>query len=236
MAGAADPLMEAIAELLGMEWMSGPWGDRMRGLREGSIQAGWICGLLYAEQFLEPGDAIVVPVAAPVMAGARYEGAPIYFGDLVVRAESDVGSISDLDGVMVAYNEPSSLSGYRMLLDHFGSLDRCDGAIASGSHAKSMRMVASGAADLTCIDSTLIDMLAVRSPDALDRLRVVASLGPYPAPPVVARPHAVEPLRRRLLQIHETPPGRRLLSAWGVARFAPVDAGSYRSLARTRNR
>ena len=233
MAEAADPLVAAVAARLGMGWVGGTWHDRLTRLRNGSIDAGWICGLLYAE--LHRRDELdLVPVAAPVMAAPRYGDRPIYFGDLIVHVDSDIATIDDVGGRRLAFNEPSSLSGYRMLLDRFDSLNTFSETVASGSHGASMRMVIEGAADVACIDSTLLDMLAVRDPAALEPVRVVAGLGPYPAPPIVALVRVAGELQERLTAMHNAPGGRSLLASWGVHRFATVESDDYATLAAQR--
>ncbi len=232
MAAAADPLMASLAAGLGMRWVGGAWERRLAGLCDGSIAAGWMCGLLFA-RLCEGGDLELHPVVAPVMTSHRYQNLPVYFADLVVRADAGFRSISDLTGTTLAYNETASLSGYQMLVDELGSLDGFAATVASGSHASSIHMVRTGDADVASIDSTLLDMLGVRAPAELAGLRVIGSLGPYPAPPVVATGDIVESVRARLLAVDEDAADRRLLAGWGIRRFAAVDTARYAELVST---
>ena len=55
---------------------------------EGSVDAGFICGLPYV-QLTRQNPAPVELLGAPVLVGARYHDEPIYFSDVIVRADSD---------------------------------------------------------------------------------------------------------------------------------------------------
>src|SRR5438128_449329 len=79
-----------LADRLGLatEFVDGvPWQERERLLDGGNIHAGWICGLPYVRKAdcRRPGIELL---AAPVMAGARYAGRPVYFSDIVVHRDS----------------------------------------------------------------------------------------------------------------------------------------------------
>lgn len=67
------------------------------------------------------GVADVVPVAAPVLADARAAGRPVYWTDLVVRADSAARGIEDLQGQRVAYTVRDSQSGFNALRHHLRS-------------------------------------------------------------------------------------------------------------------
>lgn len=232
MAGFADPLARAIAERLDMAWWGGPGEARLGGLRRGDPAAGWVCGLLHAEQ-PTVGPWPMKAVAAPVMAGIRYADRPIYYGDVIVGRRCAAQSLEDLAGKTLVFNEAASLSGYRMLVDRLGSLDLFTATIASGSHAESIAMIVSGGADVACVDSTLLDMMRWRG-STPGGVRVVASLGPYPAPPIVVHDRIDrEVVRTALITWHLTPVGSRMLSTWGVRRLARVDDAAYAPLVAT---
>jgi phosphonate transport system substrate-binding protein len=71
----------------------------------------FVCSLVYVT-FERRGLELAVPIAAPVLAGARYGGLPIYFSDVIVHRDSPFRSFLDLRGRSWAYNEPLSHSGY----------------------------------------------------------------------------------------------------------------------------
>ena len=53
----------------------------------GEADAGFICGLPYVALAGQRPPA-VIPLAAPVLDGARYGGRPVYFSDVIVRQDS----------------------------------------------------------------------------------------------------------------------------------------------------
>src|SRR2546423_428372 len=63
------------------------WQERERMLDRGEVEIGFICGLPYVWKADRP-NAHLELLAAPVMRGARYQGQPVYFSDVVVRRES----------------------------------------------------------------------------------------------------------------------------------------------------
>jgi phosphonate transport system substrate-binding protein len=200
----------------------------------GQIDAAFSCGLPYVWQASEPSPTVHL-VAAPVLPGARYHDQPVYFADLVVRADSVYESLDDLRGSRFAYNETVSFSGYVLPLYHLVSLGMANRffarVTATGSHAASMDWVEGGRADCAAIDSVVLEMEFARRPERARRLRVIESLGPAGMPPVVASARLPEPVRHQLGQalthMHDSGPGRRILERGGVRRFAPVSDGHY---------
>jgi ABC-type phosphate/phosphonate transport system substrate-binding protein len=170
-----------------VEFIDDPWQDRIKAMRDGSAVAGWVCGLLHVE-LATIGGWPHRAVAAPTSTRDNSPGHPVYFGDVVVSADSVVRDFTQLRGSRFAYNEASSLSGYRMMLDllalHDSDLSFFAETVPSGSHLASLRLVANGNADCAVIDSTLIDDCV----EGTDTVRTVVSVGPYPAPPLVAVP------------------------------------------------
>lgn len=177
-----------------VETVDGPWDDRMRAFQNRQVLAGWLCGLLHVE-LQSQGGWPYRAVAAPPSTRPDSLGLPVYFGDVVVARQSDRLTFEDLAGATFAYNEKGSLSGYLMMIDHLHAIGHdlsfFGAAIKSGSHLASLQLVANGSADCAIIDSTLIDDRV----DGTDAVRVVTSVGPYPAPPLVAMPENRERVR-----------------------------------------
>lgn len=211
--------------------VEGPdWQAQLHMLDTGVAQAAFICGLPYTRR-----SAALEPLAAPVQAGERYGGQPIYFSDLLVRAESPFASLADLRGARWASNEPGSLSGHVIMLAHLAAIGARQGFFGSaretGSHLASLAALLAGEADVAAIDSTVLDLATRDDPGPLERLRVVATLGPNPAPPfVVARsvPAVLrERLRATLTTLHTHGAGRAALELAGIARMAPTHDSDY---------
>jgi len=243
-ASEADPFWQALADFLSRHlpepvvFVNDPsWQTRLQALADGAVDIGWVCGSYYVKFMARPNPAIELLVA-PVMAGARYGDRPVYFSDVVVRADSPFRRFDDLHGVTWAINEPGSHSGYgavalylnRLGLDwgYFGRI------VVSGAHRRSLEQILAGEVDASAIDSTVLEEALRREPDLADRIRVIATIGPNPIPPVIVQkrlPAGLRAeLRQRLLTLHHDPTGRALLAQAHMLRFAEVRDADYESL------
>jgi phosphonate transport system substrate-binding protein len=209
------------------------WRDTYRAIAAGEIDVGWICGRPYVE--LVAAGAPIALLTAPVMAGARYSGRPIYFSDVVVGRDSPFQRFADLRGASWAYNEPGSQSGYHITRYHLarlGETGRYFGrTVGSGGHVRSLEMILAGEIDASAIDSTVLEWQMAHDPTLAGRIRVIETLGPSPIPPLVAagrRGLALrEQLRSALLALPETAEGQAVLALGGLSRFAIVDDSDY---------
>jgi phosphonate transport system substrate-binding protein len=200
----------------------------------GEADAGFICGLPYVELARRSPPA-VLPLAAPVLEGARYAGRPVYFSDVIVRRDSPFQTFSDLRGARWSYNDPDSHSGYsltRYELARRGETQGYFGAvIAAGFHQESIRLVDEGAVDASAIDSQVLAIALCDDPALAARLRVIATFGPSTIQPVVAARHVPEALRAALraalLAMGDDPAWRARLAPGFVTRFAPVTDATY---------
>jgi len=209
------------------------WRESYAAIAAGRIDVGWICGRPYVE-LLDAGAPIAL-LAAPVMAGARYDRRPVYFSDVVVRRDSPFQNFADLRGAAWAYNEPGSQSGYHITRYHLarlGETGRYFGrTVGSGGHVRSLEMILAGEIDASAIDSTVLEWAMAGDNTLADRIRVIDTLGPSPIPPLVVageRGLALrELLREALLSLPQTAEGRAILALGGLARFAAVEDGDY---------
>jgi phosphonate transport system substrate-binding protein len=219
------------------------WRDAYRGVIAGEIAIGWICGHPYT-RLVDVERAPIELLAAPVMAGERYEGRPIYFSDVVVRGDSPFRHFADLRGASWAYNEPGSQSGYHITRYHLARMgENMAGqgpaefggffgrVVATGAHLHSLQMVLAGDIVASAIDSTVLEWEIERDPTLAGRIRIIETLGPSPIPPLVVSKHLSPALRadmrRLLLALPEDDEGRALLALGRLVRFAPVDDAGY---------
>ena len=214
-----------------------PWQERERLLANGQIQLGWICGLLYVGKANQPDPQLEL-LAAPVLPDPRYQGQPVYYSDIVVRQDSPYRSFTDLRETRWVYNEPGSYSGYYTMCHHLvqqeESLNFFEEVLESGAHVNSLQMVVDGAADVTAIDSTLLDYEFVRQPALAQQLRVIESLGPSPIPPWVISRQLPRDLRRvlrqLLLDIHLDSRGKTALASGQLSRFVAAADADYQMI------
>jgi len=210
------------------------WEERYRRLDAGEIDIGWICGYPYILRAAAP-DARLALLAAPVMAGERYQSRPCYFSDVVVQMHSPYQQFQDLRGLTWAVNEPGSHSGYNVTRYHLAQLEETDGyfgrVVASGGHMRSINQVLAGEVDASAIDSTVWEWAQSQQPALTDQLRVIETIGPSPIPPLVIQnrvPAAlVDHIRTLLLHLHEDTHGRDLLAQAGLKKFTAVTDADY---------
>jgi phosphonate transport system substrate-binding protein len=176
----------------------------------GKADIGFLCGLPYVELVRRPRPPIEL-LAAPVLRGARYEGRPIYFSDVIVRADSPYRSFSELRGRVWAYNDPDSHSGYNVTRHRLVSMGETQG--------------------LAAIDSHEVAVEQRDSPALREQIKVIDNLGPAGIQPVVAASRLPDGLkaavRDALLAMGEDPAARAVLTHSFVERFVAVTDEDY---------
>ena len=180
---------EAIAEALDAEvslqsetQSSGPPAGEPDPFAAGDCDVGFLCLPSYRRLAALDPSPIRLLGAAPVPADPRCEGRPVSFAELLVRSGRGHRSLRDLAGLVVAGNDPDSLSGSVALTE---ALARLDPPIAvrhelTGSHHASMAALAAGEVDAAVVDSNT--RLIAGLPDGC---AVAEVWGPYPVQPVV---------------------------------------------------
>ena len=175
-------------------------------------------------------------IAAPVLRGRRYGGRPIYFSDVIVRADRPWQSLGELDGRRWAFNEPYSHSGFMVALHGLARLGATPSfigeAIEAGFHDDAIQMVRDGRADWAAIDSQVLDLALRRDPRLRREIRVIETLGPSTIQPVVASARRLSGTqlsvaRETLLAMHVEPGDRMILRASGIDRFVAVEDADY---------
>ncbi len=240
LAEVTDGLCQRLAQRLNttlgsdIRFLGGSWPEREAALEQQAAQMALVCGLLHVFKGRQP-DWEFEPMVAPVMRSARYGNQPVYFANVVVHQGSPYQMLDDLAGSRWAYNEPASFSGHHMMLLWLAQTgkpaDFFRQRIQSGAHSRSLAMVAEGLADCAAIDSTVLDMEAVREPERKRPLRTIGSLGPYPMPPLVVSRRLPEATRRAIQQqlttLHEDEAGQALLAEWDIVRLTAVSDTTY---------
>jgi len=197
---------------------------------ETDFDLAFVCGLAYVVWGKE-----TEPLVAPVLTDERYNGAPIYFSDVVVRCDSRFLSFADLRNTTWVYNEPYSQSGSGIVRFHLArsgyghSFFRRE--IEAGSHEVALHLVAEGEADVAAIDSHVLATLLPDHPHLERRLRVIHTLGPSPIQPLVALRHLPEGLktavRCALVDLANDPNAQSVLRRGHIACFVPVGDSTY---------
>ena len=208
---AAD--LEATLEF--NEAISGPLAGDEEPFTTGRADVGFVCSPTYRwlQQKVE-----LLPLPVPL--DPRAAGRPVYFGDVIVRADTGFHRFEDLRGRRWAFNDRNSRSGWFSMLERAGEnfFERC---IHSGSHLQSIEMVRSGAADAASIDSNVILRVNAKG------LHVLESWGPFAIQPSIVRAnldaHEKNRVAHSLLTLHH----RQALERFGFSRFVAPDASLY---------
>jgi phosphonate transport system substrate-binding protein len=225
-------LAERIGDRLGrpVELVVGTSFDQFE---QGEADLGVICGLPYvwlADRHPPP----VEPLAAPVLAGERYGGRPVYYSDVIVRHDSPITCLEELRGCSWAYNEPASHSGHTVTLYGLVRMGARPGflgrVVEAGFHQRAIRLVHAGAVDAAAIDSQVLAVERRDHPGLAD-LRIVGSFGPSTIQPVVAASRLPDAwkrgVRELLVSLGDDPSARPMLAQGFIERFAAVDDGAY---------
>jgi phosphonate transport system substrate-binding protein len=237
LAPSIRPVYQAVADYVGYcldydtELVVGGSFDEFA---EGEADVGFICGLPYVLLMRQQSPPIEV-LAAPVLEGERYGRRPIYFSDVIVRADSPFRDFTDLRGRSWSYNDRDSHSGYGVTRYRLAEMGETRGffgrVIEAGFHQESVRMVREGAVDASAIDSQVLAVAMRDDPSLAHDLRVIDSLGPSTIQPVVAARTLSDGLKSDLqavlLTMHNDPGVRGQLARGLVERFVPVTDDSY---------
>jgi phosphonate transport system substrate-binding protein len=225
-------LADRIADRLGrpVELVVGRSFDEFE---RGKADLGVICGLPYVWLAARRPPPVEL-LAAPVLAGDRYAGRPLYYSDVIVRRDSPISCLEELRGYSWAYNEPASQSGHTVTLYSLVRMGAEPGFFArvveAGFHQRAIRLVAGGAVDAAAIDSQVL-AIELRDHPQLAGLRVAGSFGPSTIQPVVAASRLPEQLkdqvREFLVKLGDDPTARPVLDHGLIRRFSPVDDATY---------
>jgi ABC-type phosphate/phosphonate transport system substrate-binding protein len=193
----------------------------------------FICGYPYA--LATPKPALL---AAPVPSPRAYGGKPVYWSNLVVRADAPFVKLNDVFGYRLAYTIEDSQSGYqaaRELLAPYASErgGRLFTAIVGPlvTPRRVAEAVIAGDADVGPLDSYARDLIRVHEPELAAQLRTIATTPPTPIPPLVAAPGIakadVEQLRAALLDVAAARELRSIRSALLLDGFVAVEPEDY---------
>lgn len=200
----------------------------------------FVCSIPYL-LFADADRIEMEALAAPVLMGDRYGGRPIYFSDVVVRANSRFERFTDLRGASWAYNEPFSHSGYIVVWHHLLSIGEGPGffgrVVEAGFHSEALRMVADGRVDAAAIDSQVLAIELRDWPELAGDVRTIGTMGPSTIQPVVASRSRLSRADRgtivdALVGLGDDPRARPLMDAAFVERFVAIDGTGYDDIRR----
>ena len=202
---------------------------------QGEVDVGFCCAppYIWLQERQDP-PVELVPFGL-VFDDPRAGGRPVYFSDIVVRADHPARSFADLVDARWGYNDRESLSGYYSVLqtaaEHGADASFLGRLHDMGSHLSSLRALCRDVIDAAAIDSTVLALRWRRDRAIRTELRVVHGLGPWPIQPIVMRRSLPARLKSALVSavrvLGETPERRRMLRRWLVTGVAPMTDADF---------
>ncbi len=189
-------------------------------IRRNEVDMAFICTRAYVQGRREFGmELLAIP---------QVRGQTVYHSQIIVRAGLSARRFEDLRGLVFAFTDPLSNTGYlypNVLLKRLGESPETffRRTFFTYSHDNAIYAVAEGVADAAAVDSLVLDYAMARDPSLRDRLRIIHTSPPFGMPPVVVgpdvRPQTKALLQETLLEMADTPQGQQALEALGVDRF-----------------
>ena len=157
---------------------------------------------------------------------------------LLVRADSEIDDVEDLQGMSFAFTDPESNTGCfvpKWLLKErgFNPETHFSRVVFTKSHDRSIHAVADGIVDGAGVDSLIYYSLIKSDPALKDKIRIIWQSEAFGAPPVVAPAglpeEAKDKLRVILFSMPEDPRGRQILDGLDIEHFRAPDPNEYDS-------
>ncbi len=199
-------------------------------LRKGELDFAWICGYPFVRHQPE-----LTLVAVPL-----FRQAPVYQSYLIVPAtDTATRSILDLRGMVFAFVDPDSNSGYLYPTHSLLQLrESPDGffrrTFFTRAHRQVVEAVAAGLANGGAVDSYVWETLNVVKPELTSRTRVVDKSPPFGFPPFVAHrqvpPATFAAVQAALLQMPNDSEGAALLQRLNLDGFTLGEAALFESI------
>ena len=197
----------------------------------------FMCGFPYATSATRPHL-----LAAPVPSLPRYGDRPVYFTEFIVRTDANVHSLAQTFGSRLACMLPESNSGHNAprhyLLEHAAPGARAlyrPTASPTPTPLEVIDAVIGAQAEVGVVDSYVLDLLRLHSPERLAQLETVAVTPASPIPPLVASPGisggTVARVRAALLDLHRDADAAAQMATLALARFEAVEESDYAVLA-----
>lgn len=215
---------------------SGPMRGHFDPFAADRCDLGFLCSPSYLYLSRQAHPSVDLVPAGFVFRDPRYRGRPVYYSELVVRADQPAQRLSDLAGVAWGFNDECSLSGYFAALQSLHQMgtgpDFFGQRVRTGSHRASIAAILDGGIGAAAIDSNVLALFRREFPEAARDLRVIESWGPFPIQPVVVRRGlpGLEPQRiaRALSGIHTDAEAAAVLSEFLFERCAPLEDAAFR--------
>lgn len=197
-------------------------------IETGRVDFAYVCGATYVE--LKPRHS------ASVLALPLSKGKPEYYSLMIVRKDSSIAKLDDLENKVFAFSDPSSNSGtivpaYNVIRGGHCPKRFFKRVFFTYDHGESIAAVSQGFADGASVDSLVYESFSRRHPEKAARLKIIERYGPFPITPIVYRiglnPSKVDAVRKAILGMSQSKEGRAILASLSVDRFVVDESVDY---------
>ncbi|HPW44959.1 MAG TPA: phosphate/phosphite/phosphonate ABC transporter substrate-binding protein [bacterium] len=166
-----------------------------------------------------------------------------YRGEILVRADSEINDISDLNGKKIAFADPFSAGGYLYPLKLLNENKvKVKDTVFAGGHLKGIEMLYNGQVDAAATYHSRPGILGEEKdarieflkkyPDIMTKIKILALTDEIPNGPVTLRKDLPEDVKAKLvgavISFAKTPEGRdALLNLYNVTGLALADNANY---------
>lgn len=170
-------------------------------------------------------------IATPIV-----RGQPFYHSYLIVNNDSDLQSLTDLEGKDFAFTDPESNTGAlvpRYWLRQLGAKPETffRNFTYTYSHDNAIMAVAKNLVDGAAVDGHMWEYYQQRNPFYSSKTRVIKKSVPFGSPPLVVSetldPSMKSTLKKMILSMHKDPEGKRIIDELMIDYFAPPQSEWY---------
>ncbi len=200
-------------------------------VKKKQVMAAFVCSGPYVKNHDEWGMELIV---APSLYGNAY-----YYSYIIANKNSKINNLMDLKDKKFAFTDPESNTGklapsYELMKMHKKPEKFFSKIIYTGSHDKSIEAVANNLVDGASVDHLIWEYINRKNSNITSRTKIIAKLGPYASPPLVAHPECNPEIKREireiLLNMHNSPSGKKILNKLLIDKFVIVHDSSYKSI------
>lgn len=192
----------------------------------GKVDIGWLATFSYVLARDKYGVDLLLIVE-------RF-GTPFYRGQIMVRADSGINTVTDLKGKTMAYVDPASTSGHlypKALIMAAGHDPESffSKSIFAGSHNAVVLSLLKGEVDAGAAYDGIRASVARSYPDVFKKIKVIAYTEDIPNDTVTARKGLAPGLKLRIKEglkhLSKTPEGEKVLKrVYGISGLMDLDA------------
>jgi phosphonate transport system substrate-binding protein len=228
-----QPLADYLSNKLGISielTMLSRYGNIVERLRTEQIDAAFLGSFTGALSITQLG---VEPLARPI----NLDGTSSYHGLIFVRKDSNIKSVADMKGKVMAFVEQATTAGYIFPLAYLNRKGVNDHRqffkefYFTGSHDSAIEAVFNGEADIGAAKNTIFDLYMENNPKAKDEIIVLENSPDVPSNGLCVVPTLDKELKVKiktlLLELDKDPVGEDILNKLRALRFTDTKKEDY---------